>query len=200
MFDRARQKIKNIAVQSGSACPQLRVATVDVVVHSLRCVIRGAELAPVFRLTCPVLCALAVEMARPGRRARSGRARARARQAEWDAAPPPLVAAEEASLCPACVPNQVPDMFNTDQIMVCCDGCQCWFHCLCMGLAAPPVSEAQWHCKLCIAVQLDAEEADDVSGDDEFNDTLKCNICLSILRDPNELSCCSSCFCGVCIK
>uniref|UniRef100_A0A336LPH4 CSON010140 protein n=1 Tax=Culicoides sonorensis TaxID=179676 RepID=A0A336LPH4_CULSO len=54
-------------------------------------------------------------------------------------------------ICPACgqVDNGTP--------MIGCDGCDAWYHWVCVGIQVPPDANEDWYCRVCISRKQDSQ-------------------------------------------
>ncbi|XP_055585843.1 transcription initiation factor TFIID subunit 3 [Uranotaenia lowii] len=58
-------------------------------------------------------------------------------------------------ICPAC--GRVDD----GTPMIGCDGCDAWYHWVCVGIQVPPDSKEDWYCRVCIAKKQESHGADE---------------------------------------
>ncbi|XP_037925919.1 transcription initiation factor TFIID subunit 3 isoform X3 [Hermetia illucens] len=57
-------------------------------------------------------------------------------------------------ICPAC--GRVDD----GTPMIGCDGCDAWYHWVCVGIQVPPDEREDWYCRVCIAKKQEANGSD----------------------------------------
>lgn len=56
-------------------------------------------------------------------------------------------------ICPACaqIDNGTP--------MIGCDGCDAWYHWVCVGIQVPPDVNENWYCRACISRKQDSHNS-----------------------------------------